>query len=400
MSYQDGFFTVGAPATAKNCVSVGATSGSDNLYFHSSRGPTFDGRIKPDVVFPGDLIRSAYSSGNPTDFSEGLCGKQASDDNESTLRISGTSMACPGVAGIAALVRQYYREFNPVMGTRQFPITGPLKDGKGPSASLIKATLISSARSLSGFYHFQSAATKNIESSLVKDYAKPRQIEGFGLPALNNTLHFNTVNSSRSLHVFDRHSFSKTGESHKFIFNLKTGSTFKATLVYTDPPGPVTSAFDPTPVLINDLDLTASCTSGSCSAATRSSDPLVWQSVSRVDNVEQLPTSTSSAPVFTNDTQLTLVVIAFDLIQSPQPYALVVSGEGIGLDFDASQKANWEPDWRAEASVPGLFSSATFNPKIVYSCLGVAGVILLLVGVLSLRTWCRASGSTGSTITM
>ena len=64
--------TVGAPATAKNIISVGASEsdgrdlygGSDGLnylaYF-SSRGPTSDGRRKPDIVSPGHAILSAKS---------------------------------------------------------------------------------------------------------------------------------------------------------------------------------------------------------------------------------------------------------------------------------------------------------------------------------------------------
>lgn len=61
--------TVGAPATAKNIISVGASEsngrdlygGSDGyeyLAYFSSRGPTSDGRRKPDIVSPGHAILS------------------------------------------------------------------------------------------------------------------------------------------------------------------------------------------------------------------------------------------------------------------------------------------------------------------------------------------------------
>lgn len=88
-TFENGFFTVGEPATLKNGLSVGATKRTnapddyckigqrecttDDLFDSSSRGPTFDGRIKPDIVFPGENILSAESSGDPTDFSEGTC---------------------------------------------------------------------------------------------------------------------------------------------------------------------------------------------------------------------------------------------------------------------------------------------------------------------------------------
>lgn len=55
-----------SPAQAKNVVAVGATeSGSlnskdvDTVSYFSSKGPTVDGRIKPDVVAPGDPTWSA-----------------------------------------------------------------------------------------------------------------------------------------------------------------------------------------------------------------------------------------------------------------------------------------------------------------------------------------------------
>lgn len=85
--YRNGFYTVGAPSTNKNGISVGATRRNNrtpfecftnnaecsvnDLYVSSSRGPTFDGRIKPDLVFPGEKTWSAASSGDPQDFSEG-----------------------------------------------------------------------------------------------------------------------------------------------------------------------------------------------------------------------------------------------------------------------------------------------------------------------------------------
>ena len=60
----------------------------------SSGGPTFDGRVKPDLVAPGDSIDSAYltDSGN-------MC---------AAVKLSGTSMATPLASGSMALLRQYF----------------------------------------------------------------------------------------------------------------------------------------------------------------------------------------------------------------------------------------------------------------------------------------------------
>ncbi|MCX7830815.1 MAG: S8 family serine peptidase, partial [Acidobacteria bacterium] len=55
-----GNYTVNTPATAKNVVAVGATTngsaGSNAIASFSSKGPCKDGRLKPDVVAPGQYI--------------------------------------------------------------------------------------------------------------------------------------------------------------------------------------------------------------------------------------------------------------------------------------------------------------------------------------------------------
>ena len=91
-----------SPSTGKNVISVGAIWRADigipcPVDF-SSRGWTHDGRIKPDVMAPGTEVVSAR-----TDFRV--------DTSECLERPgSGTSMATPTVAGLAALVRQYLME--------------------------------------------------------------------------------------------------------------------------------------------------------------------------------------------------------------------------------------------------------------------------------------------------
>ena len=60
------FHTIGAPASCKNTLAIGATFNAefgheDAVASFSSRGPTFDGRIKPDILAPGFRLSSAIA---------------------------------------------------------------------------------------------------------------------------------------------------------------------------------------------------------------------------------------------------------------------------------------------------------------------------------------------------
>ena len=79
--------TVGSPGDYKNVIGVGATDSGDKLASFSSKGPTPDRRIKPDVSAPGQAIRSSWNTGDTAYNS-----------------ISGTSMATPHVTGAIALI--------------------------------------------------------------------------------------------------------------------------------------------------------------------------------------------------------------------------------------------------------------------------------------------------------
>ncbi len=84
-------YTVGSPAAATNVITVGAMADCGeagfSLAYFSSRGPTADGRTKPDIASPGVNIMAA-DSGTTNGY----------------ISMSGTSMATPYTAGTVALM--------------------------------------------------------------------------------------------------------------------------------------------------------------------------------------------------------------------------------------------------------------------------------------------------------
>ncbi|MGE5672786.1 MAG: S8 family serine peptidase, partial [Mycobacterium leprae] len=81
------FGTVTSPGDARLPITVGATDVYRALMDYSARGPTLDGRTKPDLVAPGDNITSLYL-------------------NHGFRAWSGTSFAAPHIAGLGAMLIQ------------------------------------------------------------------------------------------------------------------------------------------------------------------------------------------------------------------------------------------------------------------------------------------------------
>jgi serine protease AprX len=88
--------TIGAPGCARWVITVGAVDDADTMARFSARGPTSDGRFKPDIVFPGAGIISTQASGT-------TLGRNIAPGY---VEMSGTSMATPHATGGAALLLQ------------------------------------------------------------------------------------------------------------------------------------------------------------------------------------------------------------------------------------------------------------------------------------------------------
>ena len=307
-----GTATVGSPSTNKNGVSVGATlrgTSAESMASFSSCGPTSDSRIKPDITVPGSGIISAN---NDLSASTNNCGTKSS---------SGTSMASPGAAGFAALIRQYYAD-------GWYPTGSEVAvNGFAPSAALVKATLINSAQSMTG------------------TTAIPANCQGWGRVLLENALFF--TGQARKLWAKDNAAAFNTGstnEDRTFTFTLTAGQPLKATLAWTDRPSTPAASIH----LINDLDLIVTGPGGTTWRGNVFSggQSATGGSADRRNNLEQVLLNAPAAGVYT------VTVRSFTVPQGPQPFALVVTGnvsEGAG---NVPPIANAGPDQSVGLAAP------------------------------------------------
>jgi subtilisin family serine protease len=108
--------TINDPGNAEGAITVGATHRDmPHVYgvsYFSSKGPTGDGRLKPDLVAPGEKIISCQVGGSGVEDGGGSVGAARANVVESLYKEdSGTSMAAPHVSGVIAAFLSIRREF-------------------------------------------------------------------------------------------------------------------------------------------------------------------------------------------------------------------------------------------------------------------------------------------------
>lgn len=289
--------SVSSPGTSKNCITVGACENRRpefnaqrygdwwpddfpaapfkaapmaddprDVVAFSSRGPTLDGRFKPDVVAPGTFILSTRSTRlAPNNFAWG-----AFPPNKLYFHMGGTSMATPLVAGAVALVREALRKRHGLAT---------------PSAALLKAVLIAGAVRL----------PKTAPAGTVVD-----NHQGFGAVHLDRSL--------TTLILAADGAPMASGEAALQTLQVATaGRTLRVVLAYSDFPGKG---------LINNLNLLVTSPSGRRYVGNQRSGSRGALVTDTQNNVELVQVARAAKGTWT------VQVVASNVVQGPQDHAL------------------------------------------------------------------------------
>ena len=306
---QGGYDTMSQQGCAKNVLTVGAIyplangySGPTNVVLasFSSCGPTDDGRIKPDVVADGI-----------NDITPGA----ARDTNYVIWVPGGTSFAAPGVAGAIGLLSQFYKQVHP--------------NGSEPLASTLKGVAI----------HTADSATTN---------AGPSYRFGWGVMNTRTAATLISQDATNGLKNQIKEVLLTNNSAIQFPVVASDGTNpLKITICWTDPagtPNNVTNLDNPTPKLVNDLDLRVISPTGSTNlpwvlnpdltnqtSAARSAAATTGDDIR--NNVEQVyvahPTNatylvqvTHKGSLQSNATQWVSILISRNVAQAPPPLVI------------------------------------------------------------------------------
>lgn len=311
--------TVGAPATAKNIVSVGAGKSGDtmDLMDFSSNGDTCANVWKPDVIAPGGPVFAADSDGSLSTFNSGY------------VDMSGTSMASPTAASATALLRQYFTEGWYPTGEKN------ASNSIRPSGALLKALLINGAVDMFGGHWVDDSRVTGGNGHI------PARSQGWGKINLDNSAYFkgdklrmkvwdvgqgNSNYDGRPIGTSGNPygAFTAAGQTHTYTVRANSGTPLKITLVWTDYPGAADGAICGGDKLINDLNLQVSDGSNTWRGNVFNSNG--WSTTGgSADNRNAVENVFIQSP--DPSKVYTITITSFELSQSPQPYALAVTGD-------------------------------------------------------------------------
>ncbi len=291
---------------------------SEQMAAFSSRGPTNDSRIKPDVVAPGTWVLSGYSdlyeqgydaSPNPKNNAYQYDG-WGFPLNAYYKYMGGTSMSNPLTAGGAAVLKDYFQKVY----------------GISASAALVKAVMINTAVDI---------MDENNDGASDNDFPIPNNHEGWG------RVNLDAATDGRVRYI-EGSGLSTNGTASYQV--TPTGGALKITIVWSDYPSTTSASVN----LVNDLDLTVSGTAGNFLGNVFSGG---WSatggSVDRRNNVENVYIANPGAGPYT------VQVKGYNVPNGPQPYALVVTGGELGSTSTATP---------GPTNTPTATATPTFTP--------------------------------------
>jgi Subtilase family len=343
------FDTIGLTASAKNSVTVGAIDQAKFIADFSGRGPTKDGRVKPDLVARGVNV---LSSSNPSTYT----------------RKGGTSMASPAVAGIAVLITEQWR--------RTFA-------NVGPTPEQLKAVFIAGADDLGN--------------------AGPDYTFGYGLANAKASVDLIRADAAQATHI----KTEKLAHSARYETSVRAeaGQPMRVVLQWLDPEIVLVQGEDEVAdkALVNDLDLTVTDPAGNVVLPwlLNPSEPNAnaARGVNRRDNTEVVEIANPAAGIYRISVNATSVVD-----RSPQSFTLVTNATAGGPCVDVFEANNSADaaygDLAPSYSLHGAICSAADVDFYRFSVTkaGDVSVVVNATGDTPIRVTVTRSGAAAGTV--
>lgn len=251
----------GGYKAAKNCFAVGNLLKDDALAPSSSRGPAKDGRIKPDICAVGTNVNSTQP-------------------NDSYASFTGTSMACPGMAGTLAALWQAYKDNNL---------------GNDPYSAIMKGIVLNTADDL-------------------------------GNPGPDFQFGWGRINARRAVEVIENNQFIldtiDNGQTDSTFITVPAGVAQVRFMIYWHDPAGASNATFP---LVNDLNLTATAPNTfvfkpwvlNYTPTVANLSAVAVRNVDSVNNVEQVTVKNPQPGNWK------IKINGYDIPSGPQPYVIV-----------------------------------------------------------------------------